>query len=415
MACVALAPRATFVATGSDDGRMFVWEVATGALLCSIEAHYRKVTAIRWTSDGAAIVTGGADARVCVWSTAAVLRRTDLGTGDVPSPYATFSDHTLPITDLHVTVGLFPGSAKVWSASADATVKVWDLGARRLVSTYNLPHAVVTICVDPLERFFFAGADARAADGGASGKGQAYRVDLYTPRDAPHTWKARGGRGSEGEVERVASSAPCVYVKDAVTAIALSVSGSHVMLGTATGQVHIVDTVSLQTQRTFTASASLSAAPAAGTPVTNICSLLRPADLMDPLQLREASALKRGAATYDSTAALSTYIDALPAHPVATQFARSVVREGPAHVPLRIGAGTGAASNALYAYLTPLADARMPAHSDTQSAAVALPPATPHDVTSQAQVESLRKQLDRAKALNDSMWRHLVQREFGQS
>ena len=56
MTCASLSPQGTWVATGTADGRLFVWDVASGALLTSFEAHYRAMTTIAWTSDSAAIV-----------------------------------------------------------------------------------------------------------------------------------------------------------------------------------------------------------------------------------------------------------------------------------------------------------------------------------------------------------------------
>jgi hypothetical protein len=42
---------------------------------------------------------------------------------DLPSAYCTFSDHTLPVTDIQVGVGRFP-RIRVLTASLDHTAKV---------------------------------------------------------------------------------------------------------------------------------------------------------------------------------------------------------------------------------------------------------------------------------------------------
>lgn len=418
MACLALSPCGTFLAAGAGDGRLFVWHVSTGALVCTFEAHYRALSVLRWTSDAAALVTAGADARVCVWSLPGIAGRTDLGSvasADVPSPYATFSDHTLPVTDLVVTPGRFPHSAQLWSASADASVKLWDLGTRRLVSTFQLPLPVSRLAVDPLERFFFAAAEPAAAERSAEtdrgARGRAYRVDLYAPADAPHAWRARGGRGVEGELERL-EAPPCAFVNHAVTAMTLTLAGSHVALGTAAGQVHLVDVSTLQVQRTISAGAAPGAATPA-TPVTNLVAMLRPVDLMSSLQLRDTAATaRRGAPVRDAVAAASTAVAPLPARSFPSQFARSLAPEAPAPVMLRAGAGAGANADALHRYLSPVPGTAQPAMPSAPAAGAAAPVADASPAL-QAEVHELRQQLERAKSLNDGMWRRLVQHTMG--
>lgn len=43
-------------------------QVASGSLLVTVDAHYRAVSALEFTSDGAALVSGSEDATVSVWS-----------------------------------------------------------------------------------------------------------------------------------------------------------------------------------------------------------------------------------------------------------------------------------------------------------------------------------------------------------
>ena len=47
MRCLALSPCGTYLAAGGPDGRLCVWDVGTGALLSSLEVHYRAVTVLR--------------------------------------------------------------------------------------------------------------------------------------------------------------------------------------------------------------------------------------------------------------------------------------------------------------------------------------------------------------------------------
>lgn len=78
-----------------------MWEVSTGTLLRSWDAHFKRVSALVFASeDDALLVSGGEDAIVHVWNFAEIL--SDLGTcsfGEVV-PVVDFSHHTLAVTML---------------------------------------------------------------------------------------------------------------------------------------------------------------------------------------------------------------------------------------------------------------------------------------------------------------------------
>ncbi|KAG6867992.1 hypothetical protein C0993_008599 [Termitomyces sp. T159_Od127] len=60
--------RGTYCAGGTAQGRIYFWEVASGILYNSWDAHYRQVTVLRFTSDGSALISGSEDSGVSVWS-----------------------------------------------------------------------------------------------------------------------------------------------------------------------------------------------------------------------------------------------------------------------------------------------------------------------------------------------------------
>lgn len=395
MSAVALSPRGTWIATGAPDGRLYVWEIATGALLCSMEAHYRAITALHWTSDSAALVTASDDARVCVWSLMSLLHYTDLtgaaASGAAPAPYATFTDHMLTVTDLYVPLGAFPHAAHVWSASQDGTVKLWNLANRTLQSTFALEAPVLHLAVDPLERFFVAGTATSTV-----------RIDLL---DLEHD-RARGGRGAAGVTERV-PDAPQRTWNEGVTALALSATASHIAVGTTRGVVHLLDVTTLQTMRTLAAQGT-TASSTATTPVTSITSMLRPPDLATALTMRGGA--KRSAAR-DADASASTYVEPLPLPVVAPQFSRTVAGlDDVPHVMHRMGGAPPRERDALMALLAP------PRARAAPSAAPSAPsaPATSADTAAlQAEIQALQADVQRAKALNDQLWQHLVATQVG--
>lgn len=413
MTCVSLAPHAAFVATGTGDGRLFVWEVATGALLASWEAHYRAITSIAWTSDAAALVTASDDTRVCVWSWPSVLGYTDLAGGAraPPAPYATLADHTLDITDVHVSSGAFPQQVRVWTASRDGTLKAWDLATRQLTSTYAFDGAIAAMAVDALERFVCVALGDRV-----------YRLDLFVD----NTY--RGGHGARGATEHV-HDAPSLVVPAPATALALSTQSSHLAVGTQHGSIHLVDVPTLQTIRTLSgsgggstaaasasASASANAHASAATPITFLHILPAPADLATHTQLRTTRR------TADPAAANSAYMDDVALPPIAPHFARTLA--APLDAPpvmLKLGDAHGSHTRDIHRALTvpstsgvaPARASAAPAHAAASAAAPAATAATatgdaaPHAL--EAKVRTLEAQVQRAKALNDQMWQRLVQ------
>lgn len=115
-------------------------------MIITVDAHYRSISALAFSDDGACLVSGSEDAGVSVWSIGRCVRvrslqrikipcrRIDTWTlllsrllnaspMNPPAPFATLSDHTLPVTDICVGLGPFP-QCRIMTASLDSTVKV---------------------------------------------------------------------------------------------------------------------------------------------------------------------------------------------------------------------------------------------------------------------------------------------------
>jgi len=185
ISCIAVDRRGQFCAAGTAQGRIYLWEVASGIMYNSWEAHYRRVTVLSFTPDGEALLSGSEDSGITIWS---VFRLLDDSVRDeIPEAYADLSDHTLPITDIACGIGPFP-SCRVLTASTDHSVKLWDLASKSLLTTFQFPHAIACIAWDAAERFFFA----------ASGDGSIHQVNLFRTRiDKSHgrVAEAVGGAG----------------------------------------------------------------------------------------------------------------------------------------------------------------------------------------------------------------------------
>ncbi|KAI0272527.1 WD40-repeat-containing domain protein [Gloeopeniophorella convolvens] len=274
LSCLAVDRRGQLCAAGTSQGRIYLWEVASGIMYHSWEAHYRQVTVLRFTPDGEALLSGSEDSGVSVWSVFRLLD--DSIQNEIPEAYANLSDHTLPITDIACGFGPFP-SCRVLTASTDHSVKLWDLSSKTLLTTFQFPHAIACIAWDVTERLFFA----------ASADGSVHQVNLFhtrTDKTGGRVAEAVGGAGVN-DVLRIGDEDPhtnkrrLISVGEPITTICLSLTGALLLVGTTVGNVHVYDVPSHQLLR------SINAHPGGGLAVTHLTTLLKPPDLVGHVQL----------------------------------------------------------------------------------------------------------------------------------
>ncbi|RSH95363.1 Pre-rRNA-processing protein ipi3 [Saitozyma podzolica] len=259
LSCFSVSPNGHWAAGGSPTGQL-----ASGLLLASYTAHYRAVTSLTFTADSNILLSASLDASVHVYVVSRVVDEEDSGV--VGKPYGTLSDHTLGIRA--VAVGRTAGSSggRCWTASDDGTVKMWSLYPPfDLLATFSLPPSVTptSLAVDPSERFFYVGTT----------QGDIYYVPLFKRREEMGgrlgDVEAVGGEGQGGAPIKAEGSV--VSVKSPVTCLALSLSTSHLLIGTRAGEIHIHSLPSHQHLRTIASHSG---------PITHLSALLRPSDLI---------------------------------------------------------------------------------------------------------------------------------------
>lgn len=133
---------------GGKSGKIYVWALGSGVLLNVFEAHFREVTCLSVTSDGACLVSGGDDGVVHAWMVSALVDSSVAARK--PVALHTWTGHGLKISALHCALGPF-GETVVLSASLDATVKMWRLGDGALVADVAFPGAVTCLALDIFE------------------------------------------------------------------------------------------------------------------------------------------------------------------------------------------------------------------------------------------------------------------------
>lgn len=161
-----VTPDGKTLVTAGDDGKLRIWELATGALRHTIDAQSGSMNVIRASlfHDGTSVVTGTGDGRVNVWDVATGARRNTFEMGIQPllgddgfvSPddtriVACAADGSVRVHDLatgklviNLTAHTAPalscnfdhtGTRVVSAGGRDGTVKVWDVASTRLVAT----------------------------------------------------------------------------------------------------------------------------------------------------------------------------------------------------------------------------------------------------------------------------------------
>ncbi|OZJ05442.1 hypothetical protein BZG36_01634 [Bifiguratus adelaidae] len=241
-----------YCAGGTFSGKIYVWEIASGNLVRAFDAHYKRISVLKFLQDDSALVSGSDDAGVNVWLTGEML---DDDSSDTLKPYFAWLEHTLPVTDVYCGFGLLNG-ARLATSSTDHTVKIWDLITGELLTTFLFPHAVTAITMDPAERILLAAAGNNIY----SSHLYAYTQDPTTAAGRPNI-HAVGGLGrvvGVGLTDSTDNSSTdqrgLAYIGHKATITSLTLNyDANILISASQDQTCIVwDVQSRQSIRTFT-------------------------------------------------------------------------------------------------------------------------------------------------------------------
>lgn len=229
------------LAGGSKSGRLYVWELALGDLVCVKDVHYQAVSVVTFSQCGSFLVTGGMDTRVNVWRTHELIKQ-QAEAAKTAKP-VTFGDHLLAVTCVRVYGR--GAEARVVSGSRDGTLRIYEVTGKRLLTTFVVGTAVECFQQDPAGRALYAGlADGRIR-----------LIALYSVNAYTHVLEAVGGNGKIVTVEEdVDMNATFVHhAGSQVTAMGISMDGMYLVSGDSKGRVFVADIVTRQVVKTFTA------------------------------------------------------------------------------------------------------------------------------------------------------------------
>ena len=155
----------TFLVGGTKRGWIYLWDVSTGSLLRTWQAHFKSVNRLYVTKDSQFIISASGDGIGKVWDISKVMDASEdlagpqAGRGASRSgAYRSWNPHTLPIKDMHVVDAL--GVIRVITCSLDKTIVMYDVHNGQQCLRLSLPEALEAVVSSPSEDFIMAGGSS---------------------------------------------------------------------------------------------------------------------------------------------------------------------------------------------------------------------------------------------------------------
>ncbi|XP_069127865.1 WD repeat-containing protein 18-like [Argopecten irradians] len=243
--------------------KIHIWQVCTGHLLAVLGRHYQCITCLRCCDDGSYFVSGGDDNMVIAWSLGRVLSETGEHSNR-RAPVHVWSQHSLPITDIHIGYG---GSrARVVSSSLDQSCRLWDLASGEMLCCIVFDISITSTVMNLTESLLFAGGS----------NGQIYSYNLF---ERP----IRTERHIQSDTEDPNTSIYHGHSKQ-VTCLSLSLDGSQLVSGSHDFDVRVWDVYSGQCVKTIPHKGAITNVRLIPTPPGVISETKRPVLPMQPFE-----------------------------------------------------------------------------------------------------------------------------------
>eukprot|EP01041_Mallomonas_annulata_P004605 gene4605-9150_t len=152
-------PSGTFLFGGTKGGRIYCWEISTGNLLQSWQAHFKMVSKLVVSCCGMYLVSSSEDGMVRVWHTTSIVQVTDSRQSPEnrnQQPFRSWSPHSLPVTGMVMLGGI--SSSRVLSCARDRALVLHDIHADKQCFSIFLPSSLESLAVNLSEDMAFAGS-----------------------------------------------------------------------------------------------------------------------------------------------------------------------------------------------------------------------------------------------------------------
>ncbi|MBC1191449.1 protein kinase [Microcystis aeruginosa BLCCF108] len=141
---VAYSPDGRYLASGSDDDTLTIWEVATGKQLRTLTGHSNMVWSVAYSPDGRYLASGSDDDTLTIW---------EVATG---KQLRTLTGHS----NMVWSVAYSPDGRYLASGSDDDTLTIWEVATGKQLRTLTgHSNMVWSVAYSPDGRYLASGSD----------------------------------------------------------------------------------------------------------------------------------------------------------------------------------------------------------------------------------------------------------------
>ena len=246
MVSVAADPSGRYFVGGSKKGWLYLWELSTGALINSWQAHFKSVTRVQFTRCGGYCMSVSEDGMARCWE---IMQFVDTSNSLVDgssatsrrsvTPYRSWSPHTLAVKDFCIIGGTGGPTFRVLSCSLDRSLVLYDVHAcpptGKQVLRISLNGPLESVVCSPTSDLAFAGAS----------NGVIYVVDMSVAAigisAANATVNSGQGLGGRGDMAGVSGNGVLEGHTRAVTSLVCSLDNTSLVSASEDGSVRVWD------------------------------------------------------------------------------------------------------------------------------------------------------------------------------
>ncbi|MHC4996326.1 MAG: protein kinase domain-containing protein, partial [Planctomycetota bacterium] len=125
------SPDGRYIASGSDDATLRVWDASTGSLLHTLKGHEDNISEVAWSPGGDRLASGSSDRTVKIWNP------------KTWQPILNLVGHTGGVN----SIAWSPDGSQLASAGLDSFIKVWDAVTGVQTGAFSWPDNSSTIWI----------------------------------------------------------------------------------------------------------------------------------------------------------------------------------------------------------------------------------------------------------------------------
>ena len=163
---VAYSPDGKYIASGSRDESVRVWDAKSGACVATLKGHSNSVNSVAYSPDGQYIASGSLDKTIKIWQL--VKRRIRLFNSQSHYWKCKITLNTHSHSGSVYTVAFSPDGRRIASGSTDNSVRVWDADTDSdsygtCIKTLNgHPNPVWSVAYSPDGKYIASGSEDKS-------------------------------------------------------------------------------------------------------------------------------------------------------------------------------------------------------------------------------------------------------------